>query len=179
MLYLFVHPAQLSVLVEQQQFLLVSGGDSHTLCDQGDLLLRGQQPVTHGTHILRPARKHTHTHTHKDTDHTCTARQRICAINKVTMKNISRGFPLISKHICAQKNVRVLLNTHSHRVHLQRIESELLCTPTHTHACTVTLCTQDTQTHTHTHTHTLRAVHLSAVLANQNLCLLSDVFAYR
>lgn len=61
MLYLFVHPAQLSVLVEQQQFLLVSGGDSHALGDQGDLLLRGQQPVTHGTHILRPAHKHRHT----------------------------------------------------------------------------------------------------------------------
>lgn len=41
MLYLFVDSAELSVLVEQQQFLLVSGGDSHALSDQSDLLLCG------------------------------------------------------------------------------------------------------------------------------------------
>lgn len=48
----------------------------------------------------------------------------------------------------APKNARVLLNTHSHRVHLQSIELELLCTPTHTHVWAVLLCTQKLQTHT-------------------------------
>lgn len=56
--------------------------------------------------------------------------------------------------MCAQKNIRVLLNTHSRRVHLQRIEQEPLCTPTRTHAFAVTLCTQETRKHTLTHTHT-------------------------
>lgn len=55
--------------------------------------------------------------------------------------------------MCAQKNIRVLLNTHSRRVHLQRIELEPLCTPTRTHAFTVTLCTQETSKHTLSHTH--------------------------
>lgn len=53
-MYLFVNSAELSVLVEQQKFLLVTGGDRHTLCDQSELLLGGQQPVSHGRHILRP-----------------------------------------------------------------------------------------------------------------------------
>lgn len=54
-LYLFVDSAELSVLVEQLQFLLVSGGDDHALSDQSDLLLSGQQPASHWTHIPRPA----------------------------------------------------------------------------------------------------------------------------
>jgi len=144
-LYLFVDSAELSVLVEQQQFLLVSRGDSHTLSDQSDLLLSGQQPAaTHRTHILCPA---SHTNTQVQL-------QRKCSINKFMMKNIIRGFPLISKHMCAQKNISVLLNTHSHRVHLQRIESELLCT--HTHACSHIMHSRNSDTHPH------RVVHFSA-----------------
>lgn len=53
--YLFVNSAELGVLVEQQQLLLIARGDSHALSDQGDLLLCGQQPVPHRTDILRPA----------------------------------------------------------------------------------------------------------------------------
>lgn len=53
--YLFVNSAQLSVLVEQQQLLLVTGGDGHALGDQSELLLRGQQPATCGAHVLSPA----------------------------------------------------------------------------------------------------------------------------
>lgn len=53
--------------------------------------------------------------------------------------------------MCAQKNIRVLLNTHSYRVHLQRIELEPLCTPTRAHAFAVTLCTQETRKRTLTH----------------------------
>lgn len=145
--YLFVNSAQLSVLVEQQQFLLVTGGDSHALGDQSELLLRGQQPVTRGAHVLSPAHRY-----EPDVQFTaCThKRRRVWAINKVTMKNINREFPLLSKHMRARKNVRVLLNTHSHRVHLQRIELEPLCTPTHTHAFAVTLCSLETQKHAHT-----------------------------
>lgn len=112
MLYLFVDSAELCVLVEQQQFLLVSGGDRQTLSDQSDLLLRGQQSVTYGTHLLcPPAHKHSNTQV-----------KRMCAKNKFKMKNTRGAFPLISERMYAHKNVRVLLNTHSRRVHLQRIE---------------------------------------------------------
>lgn len=57
--YLFVNSAELGVLVEQQQLLLIAGGDSHALGNQSDLLLCGQQPVTRRTDILCPACTHT------------------------------------------------------------------------------------------------------------------------
>lgn len=55
--YLFVNSPQLCVLVEQQELLLVAGGDGHALRDQSHLLLCGQQPVPRGTRIPGPARR--------------------------------------------------------------------------------------------------------------------------
>lgn len=46
---------------------------------------------------------------------------------------------------------------------------------THAHTCMRSHIIHSRHADTHTHT----AVHLSALLANQNLCLLSDVFAYQ
>lgn len=73
----------------------------------------------------------------------------------------------------AQKNIRVLLNTHSRRVHLQRIELEPLCTPTRRHAFAVTLCTRETRKHTLTHTHTQGFWPIALSVYHQ-MCLLID-----
>lgn len=100
---------------------------------------RSLSPTGHASSVL---------HAHRRRQRTCHRKR---AINKVAMKNITREFPLISKHMAAQKNTGVLLNTHSHRVHLQRIELQLLCTPTHAHAFAAALCTPETQTHTLMH----------------------------
>lgn len=93
------------------------------------------------------------------------AREGKRTINKAVMKNITKEFPLIRQHMRAQKGTGVLLNTHSHRVHLQRIELQLLRTPTHAHAFAAALCTPEAETHTLVH-----RVHLSAraALANQS-----------
>lgn len=72
----------------------------------------------------------------------------------------------------AQKNTRVLLNTHSRRVHLQRIGLQLLCTPTHAHAFAAALCTPETQTHTLMH----RVMHFSARAASASQNQLRCVF---
>lgn len=99
---------------------------------------------------------------HRHCQHT---RGRKRTINKAVMKNITKEFPLIRQHMQAQKGTGVLLNTHSHRVHLQRIELQLLGTPTHAHAFAAALCTPEAQTHTLMH-----RVHFSTrtALANQN-----------
>lgn len=110
-------------------------------------------------------------HAHRHCQHT---RKRKCTINKAVMKNISKEFPLISKHMRTQKNTGVLLNTHSHRVHLQRIELQLLCTPTHAHAFAAALCTPEAQMHTLMH----RVMYFSTrtALANQNQLTVGCVY---
>lgn len=100
-------------------------------------------------------------------------REKKCTINKAMM-NITQEFPLTSKHMRAQKNTGVLLNTHSHRVHLQSIELQLLCTPTHAHAFAAALCTPQAQTHTLMH----RVMHFSPRTASVSQNQLSDVFTY-
>lgn len=74
----------------------------------------------------------------------------------------------------AQKNTVVLLDTHSHRVHLQRIELQLLCTPTHANAFAAALSTPEAQTHTLMN----RVMHFSTgtALANQNQLTVGYVY---
>lgn len=72
MLYLFVDSAELSVLVEQQELLLIGGGDCQALRDQCELLICGQQSVLIEGCVLCPA--HTGTRTQE--------MRMLCAINK-------------------------------------------------------------------------------------------------
>lgn len=90
MRYLLVNPPQLRVLVEQQELLLVAGGDGHALRDQSHLLLRRQQPVPRGAGVAGPAGGSRWGKRGREV--LCERVQRPCAINRAMMKNNSRGF---------------------------------------------------------------------------------------
>lgn len=92
-----------------------------------------------------------HIHRHTETFKASADRQRVCAINKTRMKNISREFPLISKHM--HKRTAEYFWTPTCVECTYRESNRSYYAHPHTHTFTVTLCTQETQSDTHTELH--------------------------